>query len=251
MVAICVSTNCTRTTTVGYISVCLFLCACGESSHVSGTEIHPVTPHVFLASPSGVNALPRHIYQRTDKCPDVLSAISAPHPLSVSQLEPPPRRRHSSSLSLLLSSFLPDYISGDFDSITAEVRTFFAAKVSGTWFAHTLLQVYTQKCIEIKAKGLQTNIIKFELSSGGRLAAPLILSSLARCPTGLPGAGTCMIGYSWYLMGPSCELVSATRVWMRSQTWMRSSLGGHKYITTAQFPLWTYKPVFFCNLPSD
>lgn len=90
MVAICVSTNCTRTTTVGYISVCLFLSACGESSNVSGTEIHPVTPHVFLASPSGVNALPRHIYQRTDKCPDVLSAISAPHPLSVSQLEPPP-----------------------------------------------------------------------------------------------------------------------------------------------------------------
>lgn len=123
------------------------------------------------------------------------SPLSLPHTLclSPSRNSPPPSLILSFSL---LFSFLPDYISGDFDSITAEVRAFFAAKVSGTRFAHTLLQVQTQKCIEIKAKGLQMNIIKFELSSGGRLAAPLILSSLVRCPAGLQGAGTCMISYS-------------------------------------------------------
>lgn len=45
---------------------------------------------------------------------------------------------HSPSLSILTSSFLPDYISGDFDSITAEVKAFYADKVSGTQLAHTL-----------------------------------------------------------------------------------------------------------------
>ena len=64
--------------------------------------------------------------------------------------------------------------------------------MSGTPFAH----IVDKKCIEKKAKRLQTKIIKPELSSGGRLAAKVILSSLVRCPAGLPGVGTCMIGYS-------------------------------------------------------
>lgn len=45
----------------------------------------------------------------------------------------------SLTLSLFPSSFLPDYISGDFDSITAEVKAFFSHKVSATQLncAHT------------------------------------------------------------------------------------------------------------------
>lgn len=49
----------------------------------------------------------------------------------------------------------------------------------GEWHTictHIVLQVKTQKCMEIKFKGLQTNIIKFELSSGGRLAAHTVIS---------------------------------------------------------------------------
>lgn len=125
--------------------------------------------------------------------------------------------RHSSSLSVLLSSFLPDYISGDFDSITAEVRAFFSDKVSGTQFAHTILQMYTQKCIEIKAKGLQTDIMKFELSWGGWVAAPFIQLSLGRCPAGLP---RCRNVHNWLFLIPNKSLLwaSATSLWMWSQT---------------------------------
>lgn len=124
---------------------------------------------------------------------------------------------HSSSLPVLLSSFLPDYISGDFDSITAEVRAFFSDKVSGAQFAHTLLQVYTHKCIEIKARGLQTDILKFELSWGGRVAAPLMQPSLVRCPAGVPGAGTNV--HQWLLLIPNGLFLhaSATSLWMWSQ----------------------------------
>lgn len=201
----------------------------------------------FWLPPSGVSALPRHIYQRTDKYPHVLPAISAPHPLSVSQSELSPAITHP-----LFLAFCP----ASFPTISAEILIPLLLRselsLQPRWVAHdSHTQLQTQNCTEIKAKGLQTNIIKFELSSDDRPVAPLILSSLVRCPAGLPGAGTSTIGYSWFLMGPSCELASATSVWMRSQTWMRSSLSANKYrVTPAQFPLWTSKPVFFCVLLS-
>lgn len=87
-----------------WIYKCACFCVCGGSSNVSSTEIHPVTPHVFLASPSGVRALPCHI-QRTDKRPDVLPAISASHPcLSPNRNSPPPSLILSFSPSVQLPS---------------------------------------------------------------------------------------------------------------------------------------------------
>lgn len=162
--------------------------------------------------------------------------------------------RHSSSLSLLLSSFLPDYISGDFDSITAEVRAFFSDKVSGTQFAHTILQMYTQKYMEIKAKGLQTDIMKFELSWGGRVVAPFIQLSLGRCPAGLPGAGTCIIGYSLYLIRHSCQSLPpvyecGVRLNVKRFS-QRNRNTARKCSPFAISPLQKSKPVFFHRLTS-
>lgn len=87
--------------------------------------------------PSSVTLLPRSTDQRTDTCPNVvsplLSSISGSYSSSILTLS----LCHSPFRSILSCSFLPDYISGDFDSITAEVKAFYADKVSGIKLADT------------------------------------------------------------------------------------------------------------------
>ncbi|KAG7236985.1 hypothetical protein INR49_032916, partial [Caranx melampygus] len=62
---------------------------------------------------------------------------------------------HSPSLSILTYSFLPDYISGDFDSITAEVKAFYTSK--GCKLIETADQDLTDftKCLAIMLEEIQ------------------------------------------------------------------------------------------------
>lgn len=112
------------------------------------THASPHTPpHPFLSSPCtlvfsrDLDSLP---------LPSVIHALSFP------------------------SSFLPDYISGDFDSITAEVKAFFSHKVSATQLNCTHVSAppaHFRKDAQIEGNGdfRQTSFQKFELQNFTRL----------------------------------------------------------------------------------
>ncbi|MEQ2200056.1 hypothetical protein XENOCAPTIV_021229 [Xenoophorus captivus] len=101
--------------------------------------------------------------QRTDTCPNVVSpllpSISDLHSFSILTLS----FCHSPSLSVLTSSFLPDYISGDFDSIRAEVKAFYADK--GCKVIETADQDLTDysKCLAIMLEEIQKRELQASL----------------------------------------------------------------------------------------
>ncbi|XP_043961250.1 thiamin pyrophosphokinase 1 isoform X1 [Gambusia affinis] len=145
-------------------SINLYICRKLDRARLRATENHPVSFHVSASSPGGVTLLPRCTDQRTDTCPNVVSPllpyISDLHSFSILTLS----LCHSPSLSVLTSSFLPDYISGDFDSITPEVKAFYADK--GCKLIETADQDLTDytKCIvkmleEIETRKLQVDTI--------------------------------------------------------------------------------------------
>lgn len=132
-----------------FFCVCVFLyqfvflqstlCVLGRC-RVSAPEIHPVTLHVSLASPRWrQSSALLHISESWHMpwCPLTSSLFYPCLTLSDFLAIVTLSLCHSPSLSIFTSSFLPDYISGDFDSITAEVKAFFSDKVSRTRFAHT------------------------------------------------------------------------------------------------------------------
>lgn len=135
---------------------CVWVGGCVKSGSVSATEIHPATLHVSPSSPWWCQSSPLlHISEswHMPRCPLSPSLFCLCLTLSIFLAIVILFLCHSSSLPILTSSFLPDYISGDFDSITAEVKAFFLDKVSETQLTHSELQVYTEKHTQIKSKG--------------------------------------------------------------------------------------------------
>lgn len=121
---------------------------CVKSGSVSATEIHPATLHVSPSSPWWCQSSPLlHISEswHMPRCPLSPSLFCLCLTLSIFLAIATLFLCHSSSLSILTSSFLPDYISGDFDSITAEVKAFFLDKVSETRLAHSQSYRCTQR----------------------------------------------------------------------------------------------------------
>ncbi len=125
----------------------MYLCSqlrVSKRGSVSATENNPVSLHVSssLSLAASLFSLAAQIKELTHAPMSSLSSspLSLPHALCLSVFLAIVTLSlcHSSSLSILTSSFLPDYISGDFDSITAEVKAFFSDKVSKTQLAHTL-----------------------------------------------------------------------------------------------------------------
>lgn len=161
------------------------------------------------------------------RCPP---AISASHPLSVSQSELSSAVTHP-----LFLSFYP--ASSPTISVEILIPLLLRSELSfqTRWVAHNLHThccrcTHTHKCIEIKARGLQTDIIKFELSWGGRVAAPFRLPSLVRWPAGVSGAGTNV--HQWLLLIPN-GLFLLMNV---ESGWMWRSLSIHRCRNTAWVP---------------
>ncbi|KAM4543762.1 thiamine pyrophosphokinase 1 isoform 1-T1 [Fundulus diaphanus] len=133
-----------------------------DRARLSATENNPVSFHVSASSPGGITLLPPCTDQRTDTCPYVVSpllpSISDLHSFSILTLS----LCHSPSLPVLTSRFLPDYISGDFDSITAEVKAFYADK--GCKLIETADQDLTDytKCLAIMLEEIQTQKLQVD-----------------------------------------------------------------------------------------
>ncbi|GLD55361.1 thiamin pyrophosphokinase 1 isoform X1 [Lates japonicus] len=137
---------------------CVHVCATGPGSVPQRITLS-VSTSLRLSPAASLLSLAAQIKELTHApmSPLSFSLLSLPHTLCLSVFLAILTLSlcHSTSLSILTSSFLPDYISGDFDSITAEVKAFYADK--GCKLIETANQDLTDftKCLAIMVEEIQ------------------------------------------------------------------------------------------------